>query len=68
MICKNIKQLVNYGIKNNLLEKEDETELTKQANAQRKNTTPKSGICFVNKGRDAFERSENPAPLKKLIY
>ena len=24
MICKNIKQLVNYGLKNNLLEKEDE--------------------------------------------
>ena len=24
MICKNIKQLVNYGLKNELLEKEDE--------------------------------------------
>ena len=24
MICQNIKQLVNYGLKNNLLEKEDD--------------------------------------------
>ena len=30
MICKSIKQLVNYGVKNNLLEKEDEIFTTNQ--------------------------------------
>ena len=30
MICKNIKQLVNYGLKNGLIEKEDEIFTTNQ--------------------------------------
>ena len=30
MICKNIKQLVNYGLENGLLEKEDEIFTTNQ--------------------------------------